>query len=211
VNFFVFDMDGILVNTTGCHRRAFLDLWRRCGIDGPEYGEIAGRPTHEVVERYTRDLAPSPADIREWVSFKQQRARAYLAAEPVAFEDTLPCLEALRRAGRRMTVATGASRVTADLLLQRAGIARFFEFVLTAEDVGSGKPDPEIYRKAVTLAGVDPAHTVVAEDSTSGLEAAIAASTYCACVRSGLSIASPLFLGSFPDLFDFTRAFGVEI
>jgi HAD superfamily hydrolase (TIGR01509 family) len=110
-----------------------------------------------------------------------------------------------------MGVATGASRHTAELLLDRAGIASFFQFVLTAEDVSRGKPDPEVYRRSAELSGVSGDAVAVVEDSTSGLEAAAAAGACTACVRSGLSISSPLFLGSFPGLVDFARAIGVDI
>lgn len=201
MKFLVFDMDGVLVDTSGCHARAYNDLWKRFGIDGPEYAAIAGRPTREVVQAYTRD-------VLEWTAFKQKRAYEYLTAEHVVFDDVQPCLEAIHRAGFRMAVATGASRTTAKMLLDRAEIAVFFEFVLTAEDVNRGKPDPEVYTKASQIAA---AKTLVVEDSASGLEAAVAASSDVACVRSGLSIESPLFWGTYPGLLEFTRTLGVQV
>jgi HAD superfamily hydrolase (TIGR01509 family) len=201
VKFLVFDMDGVLVDTSGCHARAYGDLWRRYGVEGPEYASIAGRPTREVVEAYTRDVA-------EWTAFKQARAREYLSAEPVLFDDVRVSMEAIHRAGWGMGVATGASRATAEMLLARAGIGGFFQFVLAAEDVSRGKPDPEIYRRAADLAG---AETIVIEDSAAGLQAAAAASSAVACVRTALRIESPFFLGSYPGLVEFTRAVGVEI
>ena len=200
----VFDMDGVLVDSSPSHTRAFHDLWSRYGVEGPEYSAIAGRPTREVVAAYTRD-------IEEWVNFKQQRARDYLAAEPVTFDDVLPSLETIRQSGARMAVATGASRTTAELLLRRAGIAGYFEFVLTAEAVQAGKPDPELYRTAVERFGAAPGDVAVVEDSAAGLEAAVAASTWVACVRTGLSIRSPYFLGSYRGLLEFAAAIGVLV
>jgi HAD superfamily hydrolase (TIGR01509 family) len=211
VKFLIFDMDGVLVDTCQCHARAYRDLWERCGVAGPAYGHIAGRPTVEVVAETTRTLAPSAQVLAAWVAFKQQRARAYLRTGPVVYDDVQPSLAAIHRAGIGMGVATGASRETAELLLHRAGIAGFFRFVLTAEDVRHGKPDPEVYRRAAELSGVAAERAAVVEDSASGLEAAAAASTRVACVRTGLSISSPLFLGSFPGLVDLTRALGVEL
>jgi len=201
VKFLVFDMDGVLVDTTSCHARAFDDLWRRYGIEGPEYAAIAGRPTREVVAPYTRDIA-------EWTEFKQQRAREYMRAEPVVFDDAAPCIRALHRAGFGMGVATGASRATAEMLLERAEIAGFFRFLLAAEDVIHGKPHPEVYRKAAERAE---AKTIVVEDSAAGLQAAVAAASEVACVRSGLTCDSPLFLGSYPGLLGFTESLGVQV
>jgi HAD superfamily hydrolase (TIGR01509 family) len=201
VKFIVFDMDGILLDTSRCHARAYADLWQRYRVEGPEYSLIAGRPTREVVEPYTRDVA-------EWVAFKQERAREYLRSDTVRFSDVQPCLEAIHAIGYGMGVATGASRRTAEMLLDGAGIAGFFRFVLTAEDVSRGKPHPEIYRRAAELAGME---TVVAEDSAAGLQAAACAPTLVASIRSGLTIESPYFVGSFPTLVEFTEALGVEV
>lgn len=204
MKFIVFDMDGVLVDTTPCHERAFRDLWQRYGVDGPPYSAIAGRPTREVVEHYTND-------VTEWVEFKQQKAREYIRTGVVVFEDVRPCLKALERGGIRMGVATGASRETAALLLGDVALAGFFQFVLAAEDVSRGKPHPEVYRKAIDLAGADAGQTIVAEDSAAGLESAAAASVPVACVRTGLRLQSPFFFGSYPGLVDFTRALGVEV
>ena len=201
MKFLVFDMDGVLVDTSGCHARAYTDLWQRFGIDGPEYAAIAGRPTREVVAAYTRDVA-------EWTAFKQKRAYEYLSTEPVVFDDVQPCLEGIHRAGFRMGVATGASRRTAKMLLDRADIAGFFQFLLTAEDVDRGKPDPEVYIKASQIADTK---TLVVEDSAAGLKAAVAASSDVACVRSGLSIESPLFWGTYRGLVELMRALGVQV
>ena len=215
MTFLIFDMDGVLVDTSTGHARAYQDLWERCGVAGPPYSRIAGRPTREVVEQFTRELSPTPADIEEWVAFKQQRARLQFQAGTLAFDDVVPCLKAIDRAGIAMGVATGASRETADVLLDRAGITGFFQFLLTAEDVRRGKPEPEVYQRAgqraLEISGAKAGETVVIEDSDSGLRAAAAAGTKVACVRSGLRISSPGFLGSFHGLVDFACMLGVTV
>jgi HAD superfamily hydrolase (TIGR01509 family) len=202
VTFLVFDMDGVLVDTSECHARAYRDLWERCGVTGPPYPAIAGRPTVEVVRELVR-----AGEIGELVRFKQQRAREYMQSEDVIYADVAPALTALHAAGLGMGVATGASRATAEMLLQRAGVADYLRFVLAAEDVRAGKPDPEVYLLARELAGTD--DVLVIEDSASGLAAAVAAGTRVACVRSGLRVESPLFAGSFAGLPELARSLGV--
>jgi HAD superfamily hydrolase (TIGR01509 family) len=215
MTFLIFDMDGVLVDTSAGHARAYHELWERCGVAGPPYSQIAGRPTREVVEQFTRELVPTPAAIEEWAAFKQQRARLQFQAGTLAFDDVVPCLNAIHRAGIAMGVATGASRETAELLLDRAGITGFFQFLLTSEDVRRGKPEPEVYQQAGQLAlkisGANADQTVVVEDSDSGLRAAAAAGAKVACVRSGLRISSPGFLGSFHGLVDFACMLGVTV
>jgi HAD superfamily hydrolase (TIGR01509 family) len=207
VRFAIFDMDGVLVDTCACHARAYRDLWDRCGVEGPPYAEIAGRPTAEVV---AERLGSHPASRAELVAFKQGSARRYLRSEAVVFEDVRPVLDALDRSGVGMCVATGASRETAEMLLAQADIVRYFRFVLTAEDACAGKPDPEIYRSAVERAAVRAEHALVVEDSASGLEAAVAAGVPVACVRSGLTVDSPFFRGVFPTLREWARSLGLN-
>jgi beta-phosphoglucomutase-like phosphatase (HAD superfamily) len=62
--------------------------------------------------------------------------------------------------------------------LRRHGLWDRFAFVLTAEDVTRGKPDPEIYRSAVARFGVPAASVLVLEDSAAGLTAARGAGTF---------------------------------
>ena len=71
----VFDLDGVLVDTSPCHRAAFEALWREIGITGPPYESLAGRTTLQAVRDCTRALAPTEGQFREWVLFKQERAR----------------------------------------------------------------------------------------------------------------------------------------
>jgi len=196
----IFDLDGVLADTTPCHSRAYDDLWRYLGIQGPPYASIAGRKTREVVRECTAAMAPTAAQILAWTRFKQGRARAYLATEDVGFPDSRACLETMTRHGARLAVGTGASRTSAHLILKRLHLFDFFSPIVTAEDVKHGKPAPDVYLKVMADAGADPARTLIIEDSPSGLEAALTSAAYAAAVRTGIQDDRPRFLGSFPGL-----------
>jgi HAD superfamily hydrolase (TIGR01509 family) len=197
---YVFDMDGVLVDTSDCHRLAYQRLWQRCGVVGPPYDEIAGRSTADVVREQTAALHPSPQDIEAWVAFKQRQARSLLASTDILYDDTMAALRVLRDHGVALAVATGASRATATFILERTQLLAFFCALVTAEDVMEGKPHPQIFRQAIARAGGTPADCVIVEDSLAGIEAAIACGAGVVCVRSGLRSDHPAFLGSFPDL-----------
>jgi HAD superfamily hydrolase (TIGR01509 family) len=79
---------------------------------------------------------------------------------------------ALAGAGVPRGVATSASRGDADTLLRELGLARFFEVIVTADDVRLGKPDPGVYLEAARRIGVAPGACVVFEDSLVGVLAA---------------------------------------
>ncbi len=206
----IFDMDGVLVDTSPCHRRAYRDLWRKIGIEGPQYEVIAGRKTSEVVVEFTKELKPSAAQIYEWVLFKQLQARKYLSIEVITYPDSFSCLLTLARHKILMALGTAASHTTAHIVLSRLDIGNFFSIIVTAEDVENGKPAPEIYLRIIAEAAVSPCKTLVIEDSSSGLEAAIASKAYVASVRTGKKIKDPRFVGTFSDLDELLLGIGID-
>lgn len=209
--FLIFDMDGVLVNTSPCHSRAFEDLWRKLGIEGPRYEKIAGRKTFDVVVEFTAGLNPSDVQIAQWVSFKQLSARKYLSTEAIVFPDTLPCLTALARSKIPMALGTTASRDTMNLVLMRTGITEFFSTIATAEDVNNGKPSPEIYLHLMLDTGMRPNQTLIIEDSLCGLKAAIASQAYVASLRTGEKVDDPRFVGNFSHLRELIKEMGIQL
>lgn len=207
----IFDMDGVLVDTSPCHSRAYEELWARISVKGPSYDTIAGRVTAEVITEFTADLNPSREQISEWVRFKQEQARKYLSTEIITYDDTVLSLAALARTKVRLAVGTGASRETAELVLKQLRIFDFFSIVLTAGDVQKGKPSPEIYSKIMVNAAVNPTKTLIIEDSNSGLEAAIASQAWVAAARSGHSVNHSRFIGCFANLRDLLVGIGITV
>lgn len=198
----IFDMDGVLVDTTECHRRAYDDLWQLMGVAGRAYEQIAGRKTVEVVAELAAALNPMTEQVAAWVAFKQQRARHYLKTEKIVFHDSLECIGRLgRQSGSlRLGIGTGASRETTAMVLGRFGWGEAFSVIVTGDDVVAGKPAPEVYLAAMERAGVAPHRTLIIEDSQSGLTAAVASRAYTASVRSGVKADHERFIGSFPDV-----------
>jgi beta-phosphoglucomutase len=196
----VFDMDGVLTDSSSGHALAYDDLWADIAVvHPPAYREISGRPTTPVVREYTRALNPSEEDILRWVRFKQERAREYLGRMAV-FPDALPVVTALSRAGIRLALGTSASRVTTRLLLEQAGLLSFFPALVTGDDVAQGKPAPDTFTQAIERAGGIPETSLVIEDSVAGLVAGLAAGAFAASVRTGERMQHEHFIGAFDDL-----------
>lgn len=196
----LFDLDGVLVDTTPCHARAFDALWDSIGVAGPAYDDIAGRRTLEVIRDYAGHLATSDEQLEEWVRFKQQHARECLATVPLAFPDSAACLEAVHRAGRTIALGTGASRATTMAILDRLGWTHYFSVIVTADDVTRGKPSPDVHTLAIERSRMLPTHTLIIEDSRSGLDAAVATGADVVSVHTGLVAEGPNFRDAFADL-----------
>lgn len=71
-----------------------------------------------------------------------------------------------------LAVITTGSRQNATEMLDHFHCTDWFDLILTQEDVVNNKPDPEGYLKAMAHFGVDAAHTMIFEDSATGLAAA---------------------------------------
>lgn len=195
------DMDGVLVDSERCHASAFAELWTALGIDGPDYADIAGRPTREVVAEITVGLDPTDDEILAWVETKQHRARECLASTDILFPDAARTIESL---GARYPLAlvTGGSRVTVESTLARYDLGREFRVIVTGDDVTEGKPAPEAYARAASELVDAPDRMLVVEDSESGILSGLGAGTFVVSVRSGHTQAHERFLGAFESLDD---------
>ncbi|MDZ4803336.1 MAG: HAD family phosphatase [Candidatus Eisenbacteria bacterium] len=205
----IFDMDGVLADSSIGHALAYAELWSRLGIAAPPYATLAGRRTVEVVAEVTRALAPSTEKLDEWVRFKQDQARRHLAQVSSLYPDTLPVLDALDNAGLSFAVATGASRMTAELILAHAGGVSRFRSVVTGDDVTLGKPAPETYLKVLAATGQPADAALTVEDSEAGLRSGLDAGTWACSVRTGITARDDRFVGALGDLKGLLRLLGL--
>ena len=88
----------------------------------------------------------------------------------------------LQSANMPIAVATSATREYADNVLTRLDLKHRFRFILTAEDIHHGKPDPEIYLLAAERLGLKPNEIMVLEDSANGCRAAVLAGAFAVAV-----------------------------
>lgn len=196
----IFDLDGVLADTTPCHRLAWSRLWDRLGLCGPAYEEIAGQRTLDVVRAVTAGRAPTTAQVEAWVAYKQAEARRLVGRETIVFDDVAPVVGLLRERGVPLALGTSASRHTATAVLARLGLEAAFNPVVAAEDVARAKPHPEVYERIVEAAGLQPRQVLVVEDSEAGVAAAVAAGVHVVSVRTGVRRDGELFLAALPDL-----------
>ena len=175
----LFDLDGVLADTAGLHFRA----WRRLAQDLGFTLEAAGNERLKGVARMAAleivlaqtDRSFSEAEKAELAARKNAYYREMIA--DLGPRDLLPgawaALEACRRRGFRIALAS-ASR-NAPALLDRLGIAFFFDFVADAGAVRHAKPAPDIFLAAAEGLGVRPEHAIGIDDAVAGVAAIRAA------------------------------------
>ncbi len=165
----LFDLDGVLVDSTPCVTRVWSNWARQHGLD-PEYVvHVAhGQRTIETV----RIVAPSLDAQGETNRIEQME-----------LDDTdglrvLPGAAELlgKIPPERYTIVTSGTRRLATKRLQVAGLPVPAKMI-TADDVTRGKPDPEPYLAGARALGFDPSLCLVFEDAPSGIQAAKNAGT----------------------------------
>ncbi|MGE4549506.1 MAG: HAD family hydrolase [Intestinibacillus sp.] len=184
----VFDMDGVLADTEPVHEFVKEEMLEQMGVpDKIDFSKVAGLSIVEVwqpvIEKY--GLSITAPEIELWQSrlvLRTLRERNI----PVS-RGLLPLLDALDRRRIRAAVASSSGRFLVEGVLQLYSIARRFAYVVTGTDGLQRKPAPDIYQRALQLAGCAPHEALAIEDSTVGRMAANAAGIDCIGYRNPTS------------------------
>jgi sugar-phosphatase len=162
----LFDLDGVLVDSTGSVDRQWRAWAREQGIDEESVIAIAhGVRSIEVI----RAVAPHLDAIAETRKLESREAAdPAIAVMPGAIDLVRSIPE------DQWCVVTSGTRQLASARLERVGIPRP-KVMVAADDVVKGKPDPEPYLKGAELLGVDAAKCLVIEDAPAGIRSAHAA------------------------------------
>jgi HAD superfamily hydrolase (TIGR01509 family) len=171
----VFDLDGVLVDSEQVWDEARRALVRERG------GQWKDRATTDMLgmsslewPRYMRDelgVDMEPEEINA----------AVVARVEARYREALPLMpgavEAVERVAARwpLGLATSSNREIIDLFLDLGGLRERFAVAVSSEEVGAGKPAPDVYLEACARLEVDPRRAAAVEDSSNGLRAAHAA------------------------------------
>ncbi|MDH5461324.1 MAG: HAD family phosphatase, partial [Candidatus Bathyarchaeota archaeon] len=183
----VFDWDGTLANT----KKAVVESFQRI------LKEIGCMVTDEFLERRigtgTRKMLENALDkcnitfdnkMLEELARKKVGLQTELSASVTLFEGAITLLDALY--GRvKIALATMSSRPVIDKLLTEKKIKKYFNTVVTADEISKPKPDPEIFLVAATKLNLPPQYCIVLEDSIFGVKAAKKAKMKCIAIPSG--------------------------
>ncbi len=185
----IFDMDGVIVDSHPVHKktwRRFLELLGK-DIDEEHLNFIMeGRKRDEILRYFLGEL--SDEQVRALGHQKEQMFREE-SADMKAIDGLREFLQQLSEAKIRLAVASSGSNGRVNYVLDLLDLRRYFQAVITGDQVTYGKPDPTIFRMACDQLRVRPSDTLVFEDSVSGIRAAKAAGMRCVGVATNGIIA----------------------
>lgn len=172
----IFDMDGVLVLTGDAHFQAWREAAALDGItlSHDKFNETFGRTNPDVIRMiWKRELPPDR--VAQIADAKERAFRDIIAHDVPLAPGLVPLLESLCEAGFALSIGSSAPRENIDLVLDKAGIRRFFTGIADGSQVKRGKPAPDVFLLAARLSAIDPTHCAVLEDAPPGIEAAVAA------------------------------------
>lgn len=190
VRFVIFDLDGVIVDSEPVHQRLEDEMFRELALDiTPEdRKKLVGTSSVDmwkfIKKEYGVDLDP-----QELLLKGRQRYWDVLenTEEVRLVPGILELLNDLKGRNIKMLVASSATLVTINKVIDIFKLGEWFQGFVGGDQVTRSKPDPEIFLKAVALLGADPLECLVIEDSGNGIKAARAAGMKSIGYRNPLS------------------------
>ena len=179
---FIFDMDGVIIDSEPIHSRVKLATFAHFGIPFAEadlaryMGRTSGAIFRETLAACDRqDIKPE-----EMAAYKQAHYLEVLKSGEIApVPGSVELIKALHQAGIPLGLATSSNVRVMNTVLDIFGIRPYFTSILSGGELPESKPDPAIYRISAQRLGSEPERCIVLEDTANGIKAAKRAGMYC--------------------------------
>lgn len=185
--YFIFDMDGTILDLENLNYNGYKETLKKffnLTLTQEEYQiYFSGVHTSLGFTKFLEKKFISGFNVEELIRSFRDGKRYNLQnniEEVVLLKDgVVEFFEILKDHKKSLSLATSTIKEFVDLILEHFNLSKYFELILTAEDVNKGKPDPEIYNTAVSLLCANKESCIVFEDSKSGIQSAKNAGIYC--------------------------------
>ena len=177
---FIFDLDGVIVDTAKYHYLAWKKIASGLGIEFThEHNELlkgVSRVRSLDIILELGKVEASQEDKDKWLIQKNEDYLSYLVDmdQNEILPGVLPVLQFLKE--KNQPIALGSASKNARPILEKTGILHYFDAIVDGNDVSNAKPDPEVFLQAAKKLGISNENSIVFEDSVAGIQAANIAS-----------------------------------
>jgi HAD superfamily hydrolase (TIGR01509 family) len=182
----IFDMDGVIVNSEPIHKMAEIQTCQEFGMNVPpeEWENFRGQKLDNIFTfvrgKYGKGDEPVAAMVARKIEIYLSHALKNMELIPGVYD----FLTELMQSGTyRLALTTSGLKYQQDQILAKFDLAKFFEIVVTGDDVKIGKPDPEPYLITVKKLLAEAGDCLVIEDSDNGILSAKSAG----CLACGIT------------------------
>lgn len=191
----IFDLDGVICFTDQYHYLAWKEMADGLGIyfDQEINDRLRGVSRLEsleiILERYDGPTLTPEQKLDLAARKNELYCRRLADMTPADLSpEVRDTLDTLRSKGLKLAI--GSSSRNAKLILNRIGLAGFFDAVSDGTNITRSKPDPEVFVKAAAMLKECPEHCLVVEDAVSGAQAGHTGGFPVACVGAASQTAA---------------------
>ncbi len=184
---YIFDLDGTLVDLEDLNCFGFKNALQTITGFNPTRKEylacLAGKKIGDGFITFLEKKGQKPDSLKsliyEFHKAKRRELHDNFSSVARLKPNAKNLLELLKIKNFENCLATSTIKEFTNIILEKFNIKQFFDCVLTAEDISRGKPNPEIYQKALARLNKNPEEALAFEDSLFGIQAAQSANIFC--------------------------------
>ena len=179
----IFDLDGLLADSEPWWNQIDTKLLAEYGVAyrGEDHRNVLGISYRLATEFYKNAFHIS-ASVEELIRRRAEIASEFFAKRVGLFPLAKATLERLREMKLCLALATSSVSASARPFLERTGIRHFFDIIVTGDQIGRGKPHPDIYLITAEKLQLNSNGCLVIEDALAGITAARAANMRVAAI-----------------------------
>ena len=176
---FIFDLDGVIVDTAKYHYLAWKNLANELGFEFThEQNELFKGVSRKRCLEILLDIGGVEATQDQFDGWMIEKNKDYLKYiekmdETEILPDVPKVLEYLKEG--KMPISLGSASKNAKPILEKVSLLSYFKIIVDGNSVTKAKPDPEVFLIAADQLGVNPENCIVFEDAQAGIRAANAA------------------------------------
>jgi beta-phosphoglucomutase len=182
----IFDMDGVLVEAKEWHYVALNKALKLFGFEISRFDHLAvfdGLPTRRKLEILSVERG-LPVQLHSFINEMKQAYTmeiVHTQCKPRFVHEY--ALSKLKAIDYKLGLASNSVKTTIEVMMQKANLEQYLDVKVSAEEVTKGKPDPEIYIKAMEHLGINPSECLIVEDNENGIQAARASGAHVMVVK----------------------------
>ena len=173
---FIFDLDGVIVDTAKYHYLAWKELANELGFDFTveQNEQLKGVSRIASLEILLQIGNVELSEERKETLLIEKNTQYLAFIEKMGQEEILPGIKNLLQylKDNNIPFSLGSASKNARLILKTLDLYNFFDAIIDGNDVSIAKPDPEVFLKAAEKLGINPENCIVIEDAAAGIKAA---------------------------------------
>lgn len=173
---FIFDLDGVIVDTAKFHYLAWKSIAKNFGINFTieQNEELKGISRKKSLEKIIKwgNISLSKSEFQNAMGSKNKKYLEYISK--IDSTEILPEVDRVLEflIYKNQIISLGSASKNARAILKKLKLLKYFDFIVDGNDITTAKPDPEIFLKSAKLSQCDTSDCFVFEDSKAGIAAA---------------------------------------